>query len=562
MGDFGRALKREVGKNTGKFISNVVFGDKHSTPYRRIEPSYRLREREARSKERAREQSLRQQRIEETVRANDIKEKEVKARIREVEKQRLYALDGAVISSIDKLLSYPIPSDIYDLENYVQNLAIQIQATNDEGNGEEAKIRRKFNIALQERFNQALNSLERKYPESEILPDYIELSEKIAFEKYSRDKQPSKMLQLNWILSRSIPSDERRLQKEFEILRYYTSQYIWPPQEAFKQNARYANERYKRVRERLESIAPDNTVLQSVITEELQSRKVAKRKIKMTLGISAVIVYLLCCCFLGAQFVVCSMFVLVCMGGFVFWWKLRKKKAVNGDQSSRTIESQLSADRIQVPENNDVVFFDLNEDNRIGSSLKSIWAKHCGIVPDTILSRKPIFAAEGIEKSLLFVGINPSYNPTDDTNLILSEDGTSLLYGSFYKRKDSPEYFASLESFARRFQLPYTQLNLLYARENNREELLQSDSGFIREQLELTYETIVKLKPKAIVFMSDWCRCLIGGKDRWVDLDEASPGHRVLNGTDIPAFFSDDIFVLTEEEKNMLERKIKTCLMP
>lgn len=35
MGTFENALKRELGKNTGKAISNLVFGDAHSTPYRR-----------------------------------------------------------------------------------------------------------------------------------------------------------------------------------------------------------------------------------------------------------------------------------------------------------------------------------------------------------------------------------------------------------------------------------------------------------------------------------------------------------------------------------------------
>ena len=54
MGVFGNSLKRELGKNTGKFISNVVFGDKHSTPYRRVDArrqaahAARLEEAEAR----------------------------------------------------------------------------------------------------------------------------------------------------------------------------------------------------------------------------------------------------------------------------------------------------------------------------------------------------------------------------------------------------------------------------------------------------------------------------------------------------------------------------------
>jgi len=36
MSTFGKSLSRELGKNTGKWISNAVFGDKHSTPHKFI----------------------------------------------------------------------------------------------------------------------------------------------------------------------------------------------------------------------------------------------------------------------------------------------------------------------------------------------------------------------------------------------------------------------------------------------------------------------------------------------------------------------------------------------
>jgi len=34
MGNFGKSFSRELGKNTGKVISNAVFGDKWATPKR------------------------------------------------------------------------------------------------------------------------------------------------------------------------------------------------------------------------------------------------------------------------------------------------------------------------------------------------------------------------------------------------------------------------------------------------------------------------------------------------------------------------------------------------
>lgn len=34
MGTFGNSFSREIGRNTGKLVSNAVFGDKWSTPHR------------------------------------------------------------------------------------------------------------------------------------------------------------------------------------------------------------------------------------------------------------------------------------------------------------------------------------------------------------------------------------------------------------------------------------------------------------------------------------------------------------------------------------------------
>ena len=41
-------------------------------------------------------------------------------------------------------------------------------------------------------------------------------------------------------------------------------------------------------------------------------------------------------------------------------------------------------------------------------------------------------------------------------------------------------------------------------RENDRDKMLKSDENFIREQLELTYETIRKINPLVIVFFTDY----------------------------------------------------------
>ncbi|EHO10004.1 hypothetical protein HMPREF9714_01689 [Myroides odoratimimus CCUG 12901] len=48
MGTFGKSFSREIGKNTGKWVSNKLFGSGHSTLYRVINE----REKESRRAER------------------------------------------------------------------------------------------------------------------------------------------------------------------------------------------------------------------------------------------------------------------------------------------------------------------------------------------------------------------------------------------------------------------------------------------------------------------------------------------------------------------------------
>ena len=227
--------------------------------------------------------------------------------------------------------------------------------------------------------------------------------------------------------------------------------------------------------------------------------------------------------------------VLLCvlsMAGLVGYKLFIKKSRKKKDNGSKTIQSEQKKDESEKQKDtqtdstneNESIFFDLNEDER------------------------------------LFVGVNPSYNPIDDEVFISSADRQSLMYGSFYQRDDAPDYFKSLEEFASFVGKGYTHINLLYARENDRDALLNSNSDFIREQLELTYDTIVKIAPLAIFFFSDYCREMIFGADRWVDPATEQDGHYILRGTNIPIFFTDDITIIDDASRMALIRKLKTII--
>lgn len=120
MGVFFKSLKTELGKNTGKYISNRVFGDKHATPHKHIISSEdRQRRREERdhirkerlaSQERAREESERKREARrEEIDRQKLEKAEAKAKLKEEkekelqENQELYEEYLSYIRSIEKL---------------------------------------------------------------------------------------------------------------------------------------------------------------------------------------------------------------------------------------------------------------------------------------------------------------------------------------------------------------------------------------------------------------------------------------------------------------------------
>ncbi len=124
-GIFGKSFKREVGKNTGKLVSNVLFGDKWSTPHRiAVEKAKAKTEREQQRKD----------------------------------NEQLYAVDAAVLENVDKVAAFRLSDDKESLLDQLSELTVQLSANkyHDLEDDDEAKIRNKFNDALMEKYKQAL----------------------------------------------------------------------------------------------------------------------------------------------------------------------------------------------------------------------------------------------------------------------------------------------------------------------------------------------------------------------------------------------------------------------
>ena len=477
MGAFGNSLKRELGKNTGKFISNVVFGDMHSTPYRRVDAR-----RKAASEARIAESEARR-RVE--VVKKSAKLEEARMRLEEAHeravlerKNQLYAIDGAVIKNIDTLNGQPIPTNKADLLQMLSELSVLLKANKWQTNSDEAEIRNKYTDALLEKYTHCVRELELMDTNEPHLKYYKGVASKAKRSRFIKKYQ-------FWLLLMVI----------FLVLAM-----AW-------------------------------------VINNIQD--------VLLLGVLFLTEYYSHLFWTG----------IVCIVGFV-GYKMYKKKTSSTDGLSKQQQEKTTIE----PINEKSIFFDLNENDRIEIRLSQIWKKYQRLIPGDIMKRKPIFSADGVRDSILYVGVNPSYNPSDDDVLISSADNQSLMYGSFYQRSDAPDYFKSLEEFASMLGKGYTHINLLYARENNRDFLLGCNSDFIREQLELTYETIIKVNPLVIVFFSDYCKDMIFGADRWVDPQTEKDGHYILRGTNIPIYFSDDITAIDDSQRMALLRKVKTVI--
>ncbi|MBR3981585.1 MAG: hypothetical protein IKJ98_10540 [Bacteroidales bacterium] len=154
MGIIEDSFKKELGKNTGKFVSNLVFGDKHSTPYRRVGSSEAQEARAEAARIRAEAAQAKADAI--------AREHEVRAEIEE--KNHLNSLDAAVLANVDKVIAMPFSEDTNELAHQLSGLAIQLSTNSFSKYNAEDKIRAKYTEAVFQKFDQGLQIMLAKDP--------------------------------------------------------------------------------------------------------------------------------------------------------------------------------------------------------------------------------------------------------------------------------------------------------------------------------------------------------------------------------------------------------------
>lgn len=549
-GSFGRAFGRELGKNTAKVVSNAVFGDSWSTPYRRVG--------RARSEVRITvENNMHQARM---------------ARIRNAEQNaqenRLLAIDAAVLQNVDKVSAIKIPKEEKQIIEILESLTPNMRNLTWQ-NGREGKIRNQYSNALLYKYESLLRALRISNPKSSGIKTYGAIA---------RTANMKMMEQLN-LEDIVFSSDEGELTSQLTALSDVLTLRGWKVGQNF--TAKFHNDKTKEVLNKFKEGLKYYKHLHGESPERLQFAYQAQNctisgvfKKLLVMWICLAITFAIPLAVWVSKlssdqrtlfFVGLGLLVAGCIF-LAFKIKSNRKAkiaALQNKKAEEMKETESLAEPVQpetvTDDSNEDLFVDLDADNRIDSRLTEIWAKYSSILSQPFISRKPIYAADGVKDSILFVGVNPSYNEGEESGFIPSFSGKNLLYGSFYKRNDAPAYFKELEDFAAQFALGYSQINLLYARENDRDQLLHSDANFIREQLELTYETIRLLNPKAIVFFSEYSKELVYGTDRWTRPSRRGT-HDVLNGTDIPVLFTNDITIMTPESLAELKDELKKVL--
>lgn len=130
------SLKRQVGRDAGKVVSNFVFGDSHSTPHRNTNSGKRESN-------------------------NEFNLEKLKIQTEDVKQKDLYLLDNAVINAVDQVIAREIPNDEIGIIKILQELEIQLKINKwlPIHKGEVAKIRNKFPDAVLIKYEQCVYEL-------------------------------------------------------------------------------------------------------------------------------------------------------------------------------------------------------------------------------------------------------------------------------------------------------------------------------------------------------------------------------------------------------------------
>lgn len=151
MGRIANSFKSQIGRDAGKVFSNWIWGDKHSTPYRRVSGSDNGKSRQKRYK------------VE-----TEILESNHQFEIEQKKQQQVLELQKEVCSRINTLAQMPIPKKKEQLIETLQQVSILMYGNpwaSISGDNEELNAaKNQYADALYGKYGQCLYALQLYYP--------------------------------------------------------------------------------------------------------------------------------------------------------------------------------------------------------------------------------------------------------------------------------------------------------------------------------------------------------------------------------------------------------------
>lgn len=173
MGKTKDSFDREIGKNAGKVVSNLLFGNSHATPVRLIRDAKIDRIQE-------------QQRIE-----NELLEKKQKLEIRQEERTKIGEITLDIDSKISTILNMQFPTTENDLVIMMNDLKSYIYVHGwksfigmNSFNGQQNRLSNKLSNVILRKFNQGLVIMERDFPNNIEFESYKSLSKISKIKKF------------------------------------------------------------------------------------------------------------------------------------------------------------------------------------------------------------------------------------------------------------------------------------------------------------------------------------------------------------------------------------------
>lgn len=198
-------------------------------------------------------------------------------------------------------------------------------------------------------------------------------------------------------------------------------------------------------------------------------------------------------------------------------------------------------------------------------SIKKIWEDSTIIkwnnpICEDILKRGVVLQDKIIKNSILFIGINPSFNKEKGLGNNDFNNDNDGFYNNDDCHIDRNSYFKKFREISKEVNSDWAHTDLLFFRETNQKfvnQLLNLEIGkeFIKKQLEISKQIIIQAKPKVIIVSNALARDLMGifikGEEN-IEINEPSMKfkfkfdddlgtHKIINQKElenIPVFFT------------------------